>query len=826
MLPIYERQKGRAWTKEELDECIEVEVGTIATKGCVVYTSFGSNCNINLLTTSHSETRSDNGTTDDVKDNERQNLDDNYVRTVAALSAPCYEDAEQDEAILMAGVIQRVQGRIKSNGGDDFFTLSPTHRQLVNAFKEEGPQIVGILDEYVVPGGANEESEDEKVNADASKESDESNSLASSGQLASMMRDHVQAIESVRGFLTVVDPTSIHGLLKAVDPSAVTKRTCENEQGKSIDHAVNSLCRTSYSSLIFAYHSADVVFESRRNEKVLRHDVECLRHSNKELMKTVMSLLAKNSQLSSLNDRLEAINSENIQRMSLLDDDVAAKRTVIDELTVVINNINTSLKGKIAENKDLVKQKQLFKAESDGLRIIVQDLESKVAKYDTEVENLKSSMQEVNERNEALKVRVQEVSNSNAKLKVVNSMNEDKNAELLNVVKSVTQSLNNEKSSHEREVKEMRRKLEMEKEVKETIIRQSEESCSNIKAQMTAEMSALNTDFAQKLSQLSSKIDKLIQSQNENILRISTLEDDVAEKKIIIDEMTAEIDKKNKLLEEETTDNVYLADQLQLYKAKMDELEAAIQDMVVSNKEQKKVLEDDVAVKTTLIDAMSMDINKLNSKCKEIAAENSSLTEQVKISKATNERLMRTTQDLESSKPNFISEIAKLKSSLQEVNERNGALRMRIEEVSFTNDKLNKIKNINEEMYAELLEVVQRTRKALRDEKSHHEMEIEEIKHIFETFVLRSEETLGDVTAQMTAQVSAQKVNIAYLAKSLEEATVDNRRKMALLEEKTAENDDLVQQLQLSTCGLGSFVNISRLVKSHEEATIIGRENS
>ena len=236
LLPAYGRAKGWAGTNEELDECIEVKLGPITTKG--------SDCNIDLFTPSHSKTKSDNDTTDNAKDDERQDHDDNYARTVAVLYAPCREDSELEEAILMADVIQRVQGRIVSNGVDDFYPLSPTHRQLADALKDEGPKIQGILDGCVVAGGANKESNDEIVSAVASKQSkdelgsaDTSKSFASSDQLASMMRDRVNAIESVRGLFAVVDPTSIRGLLKTVDPLAVTKRTCENDLGKSIDHA-------------------------------------------------------------------------------------------------------------------------------------------------------------------------------------------------------------------------------------------------------------------------------------------------------------------------------------------------------------------------------------------------------------------------------------------------------------------------------------------------------------------------------------------------------------------------------------------------------------
>jgi len=106
------------------------------------------------------------------------------------------------------------------------------------------------------------------------------------------------------------------------------------------------------------------------------------------------------------------------------------------------------------------------------------------------------------------------------------------------------------------------------------------------------------------------------------------------------------------------------------------------------------------------------------------------------------------------------------------------------------------------------MDELERVTKEINGERVGHEKEIQEIKRIFETFVYMSEETLGDVTAQMTSQMSAQNVNMAYLAKSLEEAKLDIRQKDTLLQEKNAEIqryiDDLEAQRNSSQCGIGS----------------------
>lgn len=295
-----------------------------------------------------------------------------------------------------------------------------------------------------------------------------------------------------------------------------------------------------------------------------------------------------------------------------------------------------------------------------------------------------------------------------------------------------------------------------------------------------------NQDYAQQMSQLFSTIDELVMSKQETIEQKYVLEEDVAAKNMCIDEITVEIDNKNILLEEKTAENDDLAEHLQRSKAENDGLKAAIQDLVAINEEnikQMTILEDDVAVKKSMIDQMSMDIHKWTSTCEEKAAEITELNEQLELYKVESDKLKATAQDLESKNTNYSTELENLVSSIQEVVELNGELQAQVEEVNATNDELDKLNEANEEKSAELLDVVECLTQSLNDVRLNHENEMEEMKNMAETekennaaIVRKIEETLDVVTAQMTADMLSQKAflegKIANLVQSLDEAMV------------------------------------------------------
>jgi chromosome segregation ATPase len=185
-------------------------------------------------------------------------------------------------------------------------------------------------------------------------------------------------------------------------------------------------------------------------------------------------------------------------------------------------------------------------------------------------------------------------------------------------------------------------------------------------------------------------------------------------------------------------------EQIKIFKAEEEGLKVAVEAfvaIVASNKEhvqQMTVLEDELVIKNATIVSLISDINNLNATCDEMALEKASLSEQLELSKVMSDKLEMACEDLESINADYASALKRLASSMQETKERNEALTDRIEEVNFTNNKLRKNKNANDEKLIETMDELERVTTELNGERVGHEKEIEEIKRIFETFVYMS----------------------------------------------------------------------------------------
>lgn len=111
---------------------------------------------------------------------------------------------------------------------------------------------------------------------------------------------------------------------------------------------------------------------------------------------------------------------ENIQQIAVLEDDVAAKKLMIDAKSKDVETLNSTCKKITSEKADLKKQLILSEAESNRIKITVQDLESNVNNYFFEVENLNISLEVADTRVQALQARVMEQETVNINLNQVN----------------------------------------------------------------------------------------------------------------------------------------------------------------------------------------------------------------------------------------------------------------------------------------------------------------------------------------------------------------------------------------------------------------------
>ena len=619
--------------------------------------------------------------------------------------------------------------------------------EIVNATEDEGPDFEGIKNEYV-------------VEADASSEAQE---------------DEFTSYATDRG-------PKIKGI--ADERVAVANVDGESSSNLILQHSTDT----------------DAVFAKLSNEaKILHLVVARTMQGNKELIKSTKYLKTKNGDyakqanpLLTTVDELVVSNSENIQRMSSLEDDVVAKKIMIDKVTEDIHNKIISSEevtteyvhlSKGIKNECVVEGDADIKAQDEiSIPVTTEECPKVVFVVDTnevskdEIEHVCACRPVASSDKLAAMVhhRTQAINGVRGLLEREREKGKSsRHADQSNLLLAYYWLTCNCNNSAETDVFIKLRNYVMSKR------QEKKELIKSVK-----HLTTKNGDYAEQVSQLSSTVDKLVISNSENT-RVSS----VAAKMISTDEITRNIRKKNISLEEET----YLLEQLQHSQAESDGLKADVQALVVANKEnihQMTVLEDNVAAKK-----MKMNIQTWCTTCKEMAAKNAALNAQLDFSKAESDGFKAAIKDVESKYTNIFSELKnvvsnlremielndalqaendalneqliskfesdgreeavqvlkskntsydselkKLVSSLQDMAKLNGKLQAQVEQVSAANEELGKLKNDSEKKNAELSDVIECLAKSLNDERSMFEEEKEEMQKMMEMVATLSDQ--------------------------------------------------------------------------------------
>jgi chromosome segregation ATPase len=491
-------------------------------------------------------------------------------------------------------------------------------------------------------------------------------------------------------------------------------------------------------------------------------------------------------------ESLVANSKENTHQIYVLENQVTAKNITIDVMTADIDNLRSMYNEIVAEFNELDEKFILAEAERDGLKKSVHDLEKTKSKYAGKIVTLQRG--------------VKDVIDANGKLKEAKKSMKLQNAELLGEVNRMTKSLDVERS----EMEEMNKILESEKALTAAIISTME----NERNDLTDQLQLLKTerdDFEVALQ-------TLMASNTESLQQKTLIEDDLAAKKIMIDEITASLEVKSAenteltkqlqlliakhdlfktevrslvartkedlatktimideltiSLEEKSTENTELAEELKQFKVKTDVFKADVRTLVSLTKEnvvQMSALEDELMVKKSMIGDISQEVKNLNMMCENMTAENTSLNEQVDLFKAECLGFKARIEDLESNITYYVKEVQNLALSLE----------LAVNKVSTTDDELSQVTY------------------SLYIERPNDNMQLHEMKKGLEHSVRKCE-----------AKITEQKGTIDDLSKSLDSARVEIRNKNAVLEEKTGqikEYLDVVDQVHMSDCGVGNF---------------------
>jgi chromosome segregation ATPase len=217
------------------------------------------------------------------------------------------------------------------------------------------------------------------------------------------------------------------------------------------------------------------------------------------------------------------------------------------------------------------------------------------------------------------------------------------------------------------------------------------------------------------------------------------------------------------------------------------------------------VLTDEVVAKQVTIDALNAEIKGLNSTCMKMATANVSLDENFTLLQAEWDVLKTTVQDIESKNKENDTEIEKLTLSLKNANTSNVALQLQVEEVRAANGKFIQMSKKSKKTISELQVALKTMTKCFNDERSNSDKLRQEM-NLFKNRSLSSSHS----TEKLLREMSEQKRTIDNLNKSLDEAMAEVSNKEKMLDEKTAEIQAYVGD---------ATKTIDNLAKSLDEAT-------
>ena len=261
--------------------------------------------------------------------------------------------------------------------------------------------------------------------------------------------------------------------------------------------------------------------EKARHEGEIEEMKEMLGHEKNEKAASALTLQAKQAENDVLIGRLQfakaesdkiktkvetlvATSKDSVDQITMLEDDVAAKKNTIDSLTADIKRLNSTSEKITAESDALKQQMELIKSESNSLK-------SSNKLYSIEVEKYTLSLKEVNASNEVLQLQVKELLSSNDKFDKIIKDNKEKNSALQLAVESMVMTLDDERANHDKQIERM-------KHVMENLVRLSEESLGEVNSKVLTQkktIASLTKSLEEATVEIRNK-DKLLETLGAN----------------------------------------------------------------------------------------------------------------------------------------------------------------------------------------------------------------------------------------------------------------------------------------------------------------------
>lgn len=538
-------------------------------------------------------------------------------------------------------------------------------------------------------------------------------------------------------------------------------------------------------------------------------DVENKRKETSELTEQLQNSTTESDGLKTCVDALVASNNQNVQQLSVLESELTAKINEINNLRVCIQHKSVSLDEESTKMTNLSEQLHVLKSENDGLKT---NVESAAAIYKVNIEqiaflqsDLSAKMimidemsKKINEKDSWVEVKSSEIADFTERLQIVNIKNGRLNAEIESLVA-------NDKDNAD-QISLLKSQLATEKIAMDELL--DKKSVENINITKRLQI------FKAVCDELKTEVESLVSSTNKSAKQISVLEDDLAAKQLIINQMTEDNQQKSILLDEKSAEIVEVTQRLeltitkkdaeimgvyerqQMTKAESDRLkkcvdalvasnnhnvqqltvlnddQAAKRIIIVKNNRQIKMLEDDLQVKKIAIDKMADIIHENNRLMKENTAENVNLAERLQLSMAECDGLKTEVDSFVVGKMKDVEQVAMLKDNLV-------AMKSKIDDM---NTDIQQKSLLLKEKSAKIIDLTNHLQVSIA-KNDELEQEVESVVARNETIVQQMTVLEDDLTTKMS---------------TIDTMTADISEKRGLLDEKSTQIVDITKRLHIS----------------------------
>ena len=514
---------------------------------------------------------------------------------------------------------------------------------------------------------------------------------------------------------------------------------------------------------------------------------------NKRITTLELSNKEKDTQIASLQSKISALEQQGTKDKAEIANLTKELNQIKAEKEAIQNNLNkvsAELKTLQTENAKTLSENADLKKQVEDLNTKITNLNSQISAKDKTIGELNTKISNLEKQLESKTAKITELEGKVATLTKTNETNTKKISELNNTINGLNdkiKALETNKSANEKEIKNLKEQLANLTKIKESLEQEKNNLSSeleNTKKLLEAEKNTnkVNTekiaDLDQKLKDLQAKYDALTSSSDKCDAQTQILKEQVESLTTQLGEKQKEIEGLNKKITDLTTQNSEKDTKIQNLEKQIQNAKntKTADDKTISSlkTELENIKKEKQNIQTEL-DEANKKITEFETKNKDLIANNSKISEELKQAKENIDTLNNTIKEKDTKIAELETSVSNLQKEIETKNAKIAELEEKVTELD-NKDKANAAK------IAELNNTINGLNdkiKALETNKSANEEEINNLKNQLETLT-KAKNNIEEEKNNLSSELA----NTKKLLEEEKATNMANAEKIADLEQK------------------------------------------